>query len=663
MIQTQLHSHYRSSILPGILLNPSPRNSITPLPRQRDPSPSPISDTPGYNSLSSASSSNDEDLSSSTDLSQLHSTPMSTVGSRKARSVDGSSRPGSARKIRFAPLPDPRRDVLVTDEGEELPLSDTESRHSYDPYPSSTPASIPEGVAVNAITPPSASLSTPNSCSLHRSPSGSPRQPFAEWEVVEAPRAQSDSSCTATEEYIATPATHPLSTCSSLTEGSPLTPTQSTTSNGTYRKKDSSSGGFTRRLLKPFLGPSKKSGVNLSISNLSTEDVLTLGTINLFRSSSRDSRGGESEKDSALWGTPLDRTTSAGSTVTPHSKPSKSRGFPLGRSQSMTAADLSTTKKPTTTPSTSKPTPARQSRKGTRMLNGRVYGAKRQNSNANPFANARDDEPEFVEWGYGGMGSVKTGVGNAVWRGVQGGKTSVMGGGGGGGVTGSGTEVAADDEDDGTGMGWVKRRREQRERERKEREEAEKKAKEAAETPTIEVHAPDAEAKNDVAAPAARPSIEDDEGTVVEAETTVSSKHKEEAPISIIAESQNESAPAPVHEVSATTKTTGTEPEHVYTAVTVPAPVSHKAIHHPHSDGGPHTSDPAHTASVESSDVTQVVAQPSIDVATEEEDDDEAEADVSAGDDEDSEDEADIEARKTSRGAGVEKISRHKEKE
>ncbi|KAF8917021.1 hypothetical protein CPB85DRAFT_1481891 [Mucidula mucida] len=101
------------------------------------------------------------------------------------------------------------------------------------------------------------------------------------------------------------------------------------------------------------------------------------------------------------------------------------------------------------------------------MLNGRVYGERK-----NLFASAPDTEPEFVEWGYGGMGSVKNQreVGGRMWGKVQGNT----------GMTG------ADDEDDGGGMGWVKRRKE--ERERKAKEEAEKKAQEAAELEAQEEH-------------------------------------------------------------------------------------------------------------------------------------------------------------------------------
>ncbi|KAF9050778.1 hypothetical protein BDZ89DRAFT_1154248 [Hymenopellis radicata] len=93
-----------------------------------------------------------------------------------------------------------------------------------------------------------------------------------------------------------------------------------------------------------------------------------------------------------------------------------------------------------------------------RMLNGRVYGGGK-----NLFASAPDKEPEFVEWGYGGMGSVKSQreVGGRMWNKVQS-ESGMMGDG---------------DEDDGGGMTWVKRRRE--ERERKAREEADHKSKEA----------------------------------------------------------------------------------------------------------------------------------------------------------------------------------------
>ncbi|KAG1849170.1 hypothetical protein DFJ58DRAFT_842747 [Suillus subalutaceus] len=127
--------------------------------------------------------------------------------------------------------------------------------------------------------------------------------------------------------------------------------------------------------------------------------------------------------------------------------------------------------------------PSLPTKSGRRMLNGRVYGSKH---NANPFANVRD-EPEFVEWGYGGMGSVNCSSDSkysvlakgapallshsqAKIPGPRGGAVEPVERNDGVGVP------SPDDEDDGSGMGWVKKRRLQRERERLARE------KEAADT-------------------------------------------------------------------------------------------------------------------------------------------------------------------------------------
>lgn len=107
---------------------------------------------------------------------------------------------------------------------------------------------------------------------------------------------------------------------------------------------------------------------------------------------------------------------------------------------------------------------------GMHMLNGRVYRSKRQ-SLTDPFANVRD-EPEFVEWGYGGMGSISCSsnskysvlakdtpallshaqkvVGDGAAREM---KDSV-----------DVSDVAGGDGDDWSGMGWVRKRRQQKER-------------------------------------------------------------------------------------------------------------------------------------------------------------------------------------------------------
>ena len=109
------------------------------------------------------------------------------------------------------------------------------------------------------------------------------------------------------------------------------------------------------------------------------------------------------------------------------------------------------------------------------MLNGRVYGGPKRDPNANPFANARDEEPEpeFVEWGYGGMGSVKgaksAGVSGTNWDRLHGNGSVSIGSVNGSKQEGSGGQEKEDEKgDDGSGMGWVKKRREKREREERE---------------------------------------------------------------------------------------------------------------------------------------------------------------------------------------------------
>lgn len=89
------------------------------------------------------------------------------------------------------------------------------------------------------------------------------------------------------------------------------------------------------------------------------------------------------------------------------------------------------------------------------MLNGRVYGSRRQSEAAEREKQRREqEEPAFVEWGHGKAG------------GGMGSHAPPKSGGG----------FLADD-DDGGGMSWVKRRREEREkREREAREQAEKQA-------------------------------------------------------------------------------------------------------------------------------------------------------------------------------------------
>ncbi|KAF8320121.1 hypothetical protein DL93DRAFT_2164289 [Clavulina sp. PMI_390] len=141
------------------------------------------------------------------------------------------------------------------------------------------------------------------------------------------------------------------------------------------------------------------------------------------------------------------------------------------------------------------------------MFNGRVYGSKRGGLTQDPFQHQRSDEQEFVEWGSGGVGSVPASRAQgaaADWHRVQAGGTGFSNAGKAADVKGS-----TPDEDDGSGMGWVKRRREARERAKAE-EEAKAKAASTAETnlsdtadATAQPQASDPLAKNDAEAAAA----------------------------------------------------------------------------------------------------------------------------------------------------------------
>ena len=96
------------------------------------------------------------------------------------------------------------------------------------------------------------------------------------------------------------------------------------------------------------------------------------------------------------------------------------------------------------------------------MLNGRVYGRRRPYNkvSTDPFANVRDSEPEFVEWGYGGMGSNKSNTNSSMgsaWKAVQ---------------NGSNASAYGNDEDESSGMAWVKKRRAAREMAKVEAEKA-----------------------------------------------------------------------------------------------------------------------------------------------------------------------------------------------
>ncbi|TFK46393.1 hypothetical protein OE88DRAFT_917386 [Heliocybe sulcata] len=224
----------------GILLNPSPRQHAFPLPHPAS-----------YTSLSSSSS------STATDDDALYSSSTDADRPHPARTHRSSSLP--TRKIRFAPLPDPRRAVFVTDGGDELPIpvDDDDAQIPSSATPSSKKFTIG----------PATSRSAPVS------PQVNPQ--VAEWEVIDSPRIGT---------YKLPPPLDPPSLASSVSSASqyeystpsgPSSPTTAACFPGTLPGPSTSSKkGLTRKLWKPLLMPmslSKKPLLNFP--NTSTESV------------------------------------------------------------------------------------------------------------------------------------------------------------------------------------------------------------------------------------------------------------------------------------------------------------------------------------------------------------------------------------------------------
>src|SRR6267142_509416 len=394
----------------GILLNPSPYRRTSTLPQPSYPSRS-------NQSLSSTSSSEHVNTPSS-----LNATPP--VSLRNTRSLAYTSyenhvlhpRSGSApeygnsgsRRIRFAPLPDPRRAVLVTEHGEELPLPSV--------FDDDDP-SIPR----------------PNLRNFRNSPSSSLLLGDDVVTTKEVPTITSSSSgprAQAVRPSVSSPSS-PVQAC--VTE-SP-TPSTATITSPTAFSSSSSSARFAKRLLFPF----------------------RIKTDGSCRPGSRDSSSSRDDSPPS-WSIPLSHWASA---PDEGSRSTSTNGDSLSRGRSAAATTQSKPK---------------------RMLNGRVYGA-RKHHRANLFDNIPDEEPEFVEWGYGGMGSVAAG---GVWAKVQSDRKFFDGHGGERGRRGA-SDSGGDAEDDGSGMGWVKKRREERERKKREEQVAQEAASKtnAGSAPTV----------------------------------------------------------------------------------------------------------------------------------------------------------------------------------
>ncbi|KAL0947526.1 hypothetical protein HGRIS_013623 [Hohenbuehelia grisea] len=613
-------------------------------------------------------------------------------------------------RIRFAPLPDPRREVLITDDGDELPLP-THSTSIPVP-PLLAELNIYRQNKLNSPLPSIIPLeydnASINSNSTKRSSGG----------CGAGDSTSTGATTPCTSESVSSLNTLDVNSLPAVSE-EPQTPKQQPQDG---EKKHKSWGSKT--FLRPFIRKPSLSSVSLASSPSASSSTSTLTprlssafsrlnistpTISLFRSSSRHSAGPHDHSHDKL-----SRWTSSSSSST----------APLARTQSLTddarrrpssmitgsfpPAHTHIPKRPSTANSLSSPMSPPRKGKGTRMLNGRVYGHRRP-PNANPFANARDEaDPEFVEWGYGGMGSVRNGAaGNHMWSRLQ--RSGVVVGQDSNAATSGGGD--SDDMDDGSGMGWVRRRREQRERERAE---AAAVAAASGESPSASGTAPaESPSANDTTStgPAAAAVSENTTQTgpadpdagvsaapcgPVGGETHTGGDGEkdgegrggggdeqavvEEAKVSAkvgLAESERVETPAEkkAHESEAPQPPhPHLSDEHNTRAVTVPAPLPQRRGSHHRSISRPSTSEgELHTPRAEK----PVVLEDSVargrdrQVRAEESetDDDESpersndgDGDDEEEDDEDDEDEEEGEAelaRKTALGAGVEKISRH----
>ncbi|CAE6487977.1 unnamed protein product [Rhizoctonia solani] len=313
-------------------------------------------------------------LSPSSTYSSGFNTPRSpspALPASQAESVGMDRSQANSRKIRFAPLPEPRREVLVDNDGTEIPCAAT--------YPA-------DATAFPVQSPASTSVALDRTDSLV---------------------TDSGASTNSIDE--------------------------------TQSQKSAKRSKRNSLLRLVGLGSSSSLSKRPSTASLPASDSGLFST--MFRTTSRESSSGEPSgytSDNSVArrkSSPLRPSSVAG-------RPSSiyaSFGAPLAHSVSDNTG--------------SRPQ---------RMLNGRVYGARRARERIQPLPSM---EPEFSEWGYGGMGSVSQG---SEYSKLQS-KTSSLGGPGGN-----------DDEDDGSGLTWVRKRKEKKEREEREKREAEEAAAKAA---------------------------------------------------------------------------------------------------------------------------------------------------------------------------------------
>ncbi|KAF8328867.1 uncharacterized protein EI90DRAFT_3017478 [Cantharellus anzutake] len=378
---------------PGILINAVPRHYAASLARALS---QPTSPSNGIHSLLTSSASSTSSSSASLKLFDTVPSP-------------------SGRKIRFAPLPDPRKLEEEDDAiGSDTSLSDEGS---------------PNGIAAREGRGANGEL---------EGGSGGGGGKLSLWSSLEIPCKNEDagtaSAAVAGPSHLSGGATGHLTLSSSPTKSS-----------------------FTKsaawKLIKPFIPgissktkPESKEPYPPLFRETSSDSIYSTQSLGLPSRSRRLSTSSStmdasssgsitSQERAAILShtTPLRQTVSEGgrprtSSAVPSSKPN---GIGGGRRPLSATANART-------------------RRPLFMLNGRVYGKKRGALTPDPFQHQRAFEPEFSEWGTGGLGSVPSNRASgaaADWDRLHNGKSFAK---------------AHDDDDDGGGMGWVKRRREAR---------------------------------------------------------------------------------------------------------------------------------------------------------------------------------------------------------
>ena len=374
---TTLTYHYSPAPRQGILLNsPTASPAFHPaslpalVPSNSSLSSSASSSAPGdtsdYFPTKSASPSPGPSHTHPSSHHNAHSHPKSRNGSN----------PSTVRRITFAPLPQPRRDE---DESLYSPVftedDDTTSEHLT---MSSALAAAGTSLADSKPSPrlPRSAL-PPDSLLLDPS---HPLSDIPESQPVDAHRTTAPSDCG--QDWDVVPGSPALA---SLPLPSPDSPRKS--------KKWS-------KVLKPFLGRSSGIARSLSAEEAAAMNGDALRGRGCAVGGSRDSSGSREasltrERRASDFGSPLHRWTSEGpSAEVPLNKKKFPSLFgaggasvPLERTQSLTSLSGRDDKKAKAPPAKAgRPTIMNGGRKQQRMLNGRVYGAKR---NANPFANVR----------------------------------------------------------------------------------------------------------------------------------------------------------------------------------------------------------------------------------------------------------------------------------